>query len=79
MLKTAVPLILFVTAGAVWYYNSSHTDSALVIPLLDLIPSLRGDIHAQAAWSWRIVAGLGGIVLLINLVTGGRRKQDAEE
>jgi len=69
MVKYLVPLFLFAVAGFVWHYNQTHTGSFMLLPLIDGIPSLRGDLPAQATWSWRIIAGIGILVLVINLMT----------
>ena len=76
-------LLITIFAGAwfVWHYNETHTDSFMLMPLLDHIPSLRGDIPAQAEWSWRVVALVGVLVLILNVVTHARsasRKGDDE-
>ena len=79
ILRYLVPLLLVATAGFVWNYNETHTSSYMLLPLLDSIPSLRGDLEAQAAWSWKFIGGLGVLVLLFNLATTRRRTPPASE
>ena len=77
-----VAVILFGTSYFVWYYNETHTNSYLYIPLLDVVPALRGDIEAQAEWSWRIGVALGVIVLVLAILRTIRRllrKEPSEE
>jgi hypothetical protein len=57
----------------VWHFNETHATTYLLIPLLDNVPALRGDIEAQAEWSWRIVVGLGIFVLVATVVGQVRR------
>jgi hypothetical protein len=68
-----VAVILFATSYYVWYYNDTHTNSFLYIPLLDAVPALRGDIEAQAEWSWRLGVGLGVFVLALTIALHVRR------
>jgi hypothetical protein len=78
-----VAALLFAGAFFVWYYNQTHVSSYLLIPLLDRIPSLRGDPEAQAEWSWRITFGLAVFVLVANVVAqvcrAGRKRSDETE
>lgn len=74
MLKYTVPVLLFAAAGFVWYYNQNHTDSVMLLPFLDALPNLRGNLAEQAAWSWRLIAGVGLLVLVINIMTEKWRK-----
>lgn len=69
MLRYASALILFAAAAYVWHYNQTHDMSFMVFPFLDMIDSLEGDLEAQAAMSWKIVAAVGGIVLLVSMGT----------
>lgn len=68
-----VAILLFAGSFYVWYYNDTHTNSYLLFPLLDAIPSLRGNLEAQAEWSWRIGVGVGLFVLLLTIATSLRR------
>lgn len=74
MLKYTVPVLLFAAAGFVWYYNQNHADSFMLLPFLDAVPSLRGSLAAQAAWSWRIIGGVGLLVLIVNVMSEKWRK-----
>lgn len=78
MLKHAVPIVLFIAAGVVWHYNDTHAGSFMLLPFLDVIPPLRGNVPAQAEWSWRILAGLGVLVLLVNLAAGRKRSEEQD-
>jgi hypothetical protein len=76
-----VAVILFATSYYVWYYNDTHTNSYLYIPLLDYVPSLHGSIEAQAEWSWRIGVALGVVVLVLAILRTIRnllRKEPAD-
>ena len=83
MLKYFVVLFLFGVAAFVWHYNATHTGSYMLLPLLDLVPALEGDIPKQADWSWRIVVGVGVFVLLLNIYSDlrrlGRKKKAADD
>lgn len=68
-----VAALLFGGSFYVWYYNDTHTNSYLIFPLLDAIPSLQGDFDAQAEWSWRIGVGVGLFVLLLTIATSVRQ------
>lgn len=80
MLRYITPLFLFGSAAYVWHYNLSHDSSMMMLPLLDAIPQLAGDPRAQADLSWKILAGLGAILLLLSLASElrGKPKQDDE-
>jgi hypothetical protein len=66
--------VLLVVGAFVWYYNSSHGGTSyLMLPLLDRVPALENDVHAQAQWSWRVVVGLGVCWLFFSFVTGRGR------
>lgn len=73
MMGYIVAALLFGGAYYVWHYNGTHTDSFLLIPLLDAIPSLTGDRAAQGEWSFRIVLGVAIFVLGLTVVTHARR------
>jgi hypothetical protein len=83
MLRYLVPLLLFGAAGYVWYYNSTHVgESMMLLPFLDLVPAFEGDFPKQAEWSWRILAGIGGILLLITFgvdLTSKKRERAEDE
>ena len=82
MFGFVVAALLFGVAWYVQHYNATHSDSYMLLPLLDGIPSLQGDIPAQADLSWKIVAAVGVVVLIANTVTvinrARRRKVAAE-
>lgn len=82
MLRYIGPLILFGAAAYVWHYNTSNNGSTvMLLPFLDLLPGFEGDIMRQADWSWKILAGIGGIVLLITIgvdITRPRRETKDE-
>ena len=61
------PIVLFVMAAYVRNFNQTHVDSALLFPLLDYVPSLKGDLVAQADASWKFFAVLGGVVTVASL------------
>lgn len=63
MSRYLVPLIFFAAAGYIWHYNGTHADSYLLVPFLDAL----GGLETQAEWSWRIMAGIGGVLLLYAL------------
>lgn len=76
MYRWLPPLLLFAVAAYVWNYNNVHTGSALVFPLLDLIPRFAGDIPAQVDASWKVFVGFGVVVALTSLwdqIRAGRR------
>jgi len=76
------PIILFVVAGYVWNFNNTHADSALLFPLLDLIPALEGDVEAQADASWKVFVGVGVFVTFMSLwdqIRHGGKKSAGEE
>ena len=81
MFRYLVPLIVFAAAGSLWHYNGTH-ESYLIFPLLNAVPELAGDYNAQAAWSWRIIAGIGVVDLVLNIIGDVRnqfRRATAEE
>ena len=50
--------------GSAWYvrdYNTSHEQEKLLVPGLDLVPSLAGNIQAQAEWSPVVLAIVGSL------------------
>lgn len=70
-----VPVVFFAAAAYVWWFNDTHTNEWLLVPFLDAIDSLRGDRDAQALWSWRILAGLG-VLLLVWTIFGDLRSKN---
>jgi hypothetical protein len=74
-MRYLVPVILFAVAAYVWHYNDSHTDSWLLVPFLDRIPSLANNPDGQAEWSWRIIAGIGVIAFLTTVIQDVRNRQ----
>lgn len=74
-MRYLVPVLVFAAAAFVWHYNATHDDSWLLFPFLDAIPSLRGDMEAQAEWSWRIMAGIGLLSLILTIVGDVRRRK----
>lgn len=78
-MRYLVPVFLFAVAAFVYWYNVSHTDSYLLFPLLDMIPSLRGDLEAQADWSWKIMAGIGVISLIATILGDVRKRARAKD
>ena len=68
------PVVVFAVAAYVWHYNDTHTDSWLLVPFLDRIPSLEHDPDGQAEWSWRIVAGIGVLSLVWTIVQDLRHR-----
>jgi hypothetical protein len=73
-MRYLVPVILFAAAGFVWHYNATHDDSYLLFPFLDLVPALADDLDAQAEWSWRVMAGIGVLSLLLTIGGDLRRR-----
>jgi len=71
--RYVVPILFFAAAGFVWHYNSTHDSSWVLVPFLDLVPALADDLDAQAEWTWRILAGIGGVMLLWTIVQDVRR------
>ena len=63
-----VSLVFFAAAGYVWHYNGSHEGSYILLPLLDAV----GDLKAQSAWTWRILAAIGALTLIQTLIEDGR-------
>lgn len=81
-MRYVVPILFFAAAGFVWHYNSTHDSSWLLVPFLDLVPSLAGDLDGQAEWTWRILAGLGGVLLLWTIgqdVRGASRRREQRD
>jgi len=72
-LRFLSPVVLFCVAGFVWHYNGTHTGSKVVVPFLDMVPALKGNIAAQVDASWKILAGLGVATLLYSIVDQLRR------
>ncbi len=55
------PVVLFGVAAYVWNFNQGHSDTALLFPLLDEIPALRGEIALQAQLSWILCVVFGAL------------------
>ncbi len=68
-----VAALLFGGAYYVWHYNHTHSDSFLIFPLLGWVPSLEGNLPAQAEWSFRLVLAVAIFVLVMNVVAHARR------
>jgi hypothetical protein len=83
MLRYLGPLILFAAAAWVWHYNTTHAGASVVLlPFLDLIPAFEADVTRRAEWSWKILAGIGGVIMLITIgvdLTRGRRGDATSE
>jgi len=69
-----VPVLFFGGAGYVWHYNETHDDSWLLLPFLDMLASLEGDVEAQAEWTWRILVAIGALMLVWTFVDDVRRR-----
>lgn len=78
-MRYLVPVLLFGVAAFVWHYNETHEGSWLLVPFLDAIPSLRGDRDAQAEWSWRIMAGIGLLSLILTIAQDVRHRRRSPE
>ena len=78
-MRYIAPIFLFIVAGYVWYYNDTHTGSVMILPLLDLIESLEGDLQAQAQVTWKIVAGIGAVALFFAIFYDIRRSLRKKE
>lgn len=74
-MRYLVPLLLLGAAAFVWHYNATHEGSWLLFPFLDAIPSLRGDRDAQAEWSFRIVAAIGLVSLVVAIAQDVHRRR----
>lgn len=72
-MRYLVPLFFFGVAAFVWNYNGTHEDSWVLFPFLDMVPALADDLDAQAEWTWRLFAGLGGL-FLVGTIFGDIRK-----
>lgn len=85
MIRYIASIFLFGVAWYVWNYNETHHGTSyMLLPLLDTFPQLDGDIPAQASWSWRIIAAIGAILLLVSIGTDinrrlGKGKKDGSE
>ena len=64
--------ILFASAVALYWYNQTHDDRVLSFMFLgDVVPSLKGDPKKLGDVSALMLAGLGGVSLLLNLFRRG--------
>jgi hypothetical protein len=79
IVRYVVPIIFFIGAGVVYYYNDTHQSEYLLFPFLDVVPALRGNLEAQATWSWRIFAAIGAIILVTTIVQDLRQRRRTEE
>jgi hypothetical protein len=69
VLRYILPALGLAGATYVWHYNTTNRGtSALLLPLLDLVPSLRGNIDAQAMWTWIVAFAIVGIVLAVTVL-----------
>lgn len=75
MSRYLAPIVLLGAAAYVWHFNGTHDDRYLLLPFLDLVPALAGDIPAQAEWSWKGVGALGVFLLLWTLVSDAMRRR----
>jgi hypothetical protein len=73
------PIFVFGMAAYVWNYNQTHTGSMLLFPLLNEVPSLKGDFQAQADASWKIFTALGGVLALWSLWDQIRRPRNSDD
>ena len=78
-MRYIAPIFLFAVAGYVWHYNDTHTGSVMLLPFLDLIDSLEGDLQAQAQVTWKIVAGLAAALLAVAIFYDIRRSLRRKE
>ncbi len=74
MSRFLVPLIFFAAAGFVWHYNGTHENGYLLLPFLEVVPDFAGDYEAQAAWSWRVIAGIGVTDLVLSIIRDIRNR-----
>jgi hypothetical protein len=73
--------ILFAAAGAwVLYYNGSHADSVLLLPMIDQIdPSTAGNPQAQGQRSAQILFALAGVFALWDTAMWLKARNSAAE
>lgn len=74
MSRYLAPVVLFGAAFYVWHFNGTHDNQYLLLPFLDLVPALQGDVEAQAEWSWKGAAGLGALMLVWTLISDARAR-----
>lgn len=67
MLRFLGPLLFFAAAAYVHHYNGSHTDSALLFPLVGVLPWVEG-LEAEKAWSVYVLAGIGSLWAVLEIV-----------
>ena len=74
MLKYVVPVLVIGGGIFIWSFNQNNNGTLVLLPFLDAIPQLTGDLPAQADWTWRAIVGLGGLVFLVTLVSDLRER-----
>lgn len=78
-MRFVAPALFFAAAMYVRHYNSTHRQEKLLVPGLDLIPALQGDVIAQSEWSWVVLAAIGAILLVLSVFSAVRDAKAAEE
>ncbi len=64
-MRFITPLFMFAAAAYVWWYNTNHTDSVVMLPFIEaIVPSTKGDPAAQGQVSAAIFLGLGAVFFL---------------
>ena len=72
-MRYVTPLFFFAAAAFVWHHNTDSSGSYLLVPFVNLIPGLENDVPAQGQMSWKILAGLGGLLLAWTVIGDLRR------
>lgn len=68
MLRYFTPVIFLLAAGYVYWYNTTHGQSVLLFPGIDVVfPKTAGDPRAQGLITAYLFGGLG-VVFLINAI-----------
>jgi hypothetical protein len=68
-------VLLGATTGYAYYHNTTNADRKLVVPFLDVVqPSLRDDPQALGDLSWKVLAGVTALFLVLAIVAEVRNR-----
>jgi hypothetical protein len=67
MMRLLGPVFFVIAAAYVRHYNGTHDDTALLFPLVSLIPGVE-TLEEQKVWSVYTIAGIGGVWAAIEAV-----------
>jgi hypothetical protein len=80
MTRFIVPILMYGTAGYLYWYNANHHDRKVLFPFLDWVPAYKGNIEVQATASFAILCAIATAMLawaMVDYVRALRRNPPA--